>query len=70
MRDAAAAIDFYQLLIHEAYRLAVEPVTLDELLAATGLHKSQLNEWLKRAVDEGVLEKLNRPLRFQLKREN
>ena len=41
------------------------PVTLKELVEATGLHSSQINEWLKRATDEKVVTKLNNPVRYQ-----
>lgn len=58
-------IDFYQLFIIELQRVAAQPITLDELLENTGLNKSQLNDWLKRATDEGVIKKLSKPLRFQ-----
>ena len=40
---------------------------VDALIESTQLHKSQLTEWLKRAVDDGVVKKLNRPVRFQVK---
>ena len=60
-------VDFYQLFITELYRLAIDPVTLDVLIENTGLHKSQLNDWLKRATHEGIVKKLNRPVRYQIK---
>lgn len=59
-------IDFYKLFIIVIERLSDSPVTIDELLDQTALHKSQLNEWLKRAIDDGVIKKLNRPKRYQL----
>jgi predicted Rossmann fold nucleotide-binding protein DprA/Smf involved in DNA uptake len=60
-------IDFYQLFSFELQRLAENPLTVDELIESTKLHKSQLTEWLKRAVDDGVVKKLNRPVRYQVK---
>lgn len=60
-------IDFYQLFSSELQRLAENPLTVDELIESTKLHKSQLTEWLKRAVDDGVVKKLNRPVRYQVK---
>ena len=67
--DAAPTdpIDFYQLFTSELQRLAEKPVTVEELIESTQLHKSQLTEWLKRAVDDGVVKKLNRPVRYQVK---
>lgn len=59
-------IDFYQLFTVELQRLATTPVTADELMENTGLHKSQLNDWLKRAVDDGLVKKLTRPVRYQV----
>lgn len=41
------------------------PKTIDELLEATQLHKTQLNEWLKQAVADDKVTKLNRPVRYQ-----
>lgn len=61
------SVDFYQLFIAELQRLAANPVTLDVLIENTGLHKSQLHDWVKRATDEGVVKKLNRPVRYQVK---
>ncbi|AXS84635.1 DNA-processing protein DprA [Marinobacter sp. Arc7-DN-1] len=57
--------DFYQLFLRELGRLAEEPVTAETLTENTGLHKTQVNEWLKRAVDEGQVNKLSRPVRYQ-----
>lgn len=58
-------IDFYQLFIAELKKLAKEAVSIDELIEGTGLHKSQLNVWLKRAEEDGLVNKLNRPVRYQ-----
>lgn len=63
-------IDFYQLFIAELNRLAKEAVSIDELIEGTGLHKSQLNEWLKRAEEDGLVNKLNQPVRYQYLFEN
>lgn len=65
IEPASNPIDFYQLFIAELKRLAKEAVSVDELIEGTGLHKSQLNEWLKRAEEDGLVNKLNRPVRYQ-----
>ena len=67
--DAAPTdpIDFYQLFTSELQRLAEKPVTVEELIESTQLNKSQLTEWLKRAVDDEQVKKLNRPVRYQVK---
>lgn len=62
----SSPVDFYQLFTCELQRLAENPVTVDELIEITQLHKSQLTEWLKRAVDDGVAKKLSRPVRYQV----
>lgn len=67
---AVKATDFYQIFAADLQQLATVPVTIDELLDNTGLHKSQLNDWLKRAVDDGVLKKLIRPVRYQVQDSN
>ncbi|MCP4487453.1 MAG: DNA-processing protein DprA [Gammaproteobacteria bacterium] len=59
-------VDFYQLFTSELQRLADSPVTVDELIESTGLHKSQLKDWLKRAEGGGGVKKLNRPVRYQI----
>lgn len=63
----SSPVDFYQMFISELQHLAEKPVTVDALIESTQLHKSQLTEWLKCAVDDGVVKKLNRPVRFQVK---
>lgn len=63
----SSPVDFYQMFISELQHLAEKPVTVDALIESTQLHKSQLTEWLKRAVDDGVVKKLNRPVRYQVK---
>ncbi|MGE4535321.1 DNA-processing protein DprA [Halomonas sp.] len=61
-----AQIDFYQLFLSELQRLAQNPRTADDITTETGLHKTQVNAWLKQAVEEGRLEKLNRPVRYRV----
>ncbi|MFG1487666.1 DNA-processing protein DprA [Oceanospirillum sp. HFRX-1_2] len=63
---AAAPVDFYGIFLSELGRLAKEPTTVDQLLESTQLHKSQLNDWLKRAEAESVIKKLTRPVRYQV----
>lgn len=63
--NEVASVNFYQVFLDELRRLAASPVTLNELLESTALHKSQLNDWLKRATGAGMVNKLNRPVRYQ-----
>ena len=58
-------VDFYQLFVEETARLATDPVTVDELIAKTSLHKSQINDWLNRMAEEGLVKKFERPKRYQ-----
>lgn len=66
----AGHIDFYQLFTEELNRLAQEPIKLENLIEQTQLHKSQLTAWLKRAEEEGVVKKLNRPVRYKIESSN
>lgn len=62
----SSSVDFYQLFITELQRLASTPIAVDDLVGLTGLHKLQLNDWLKRAESDGVVKKLNLPVRYQV----
>ncbi|KIF48849.1 DNA transporter [Vibrio owensii 47666-1] len=62
-----AEFDFFNIFKVKLEKLAATPITLEELVTETKLHKSQLNDWLKRAVEEGCLNKLTRPVRYQYK---
>ena len=42
-------------------------LSVEELIESTQRNKSQLTEWLKRAVDDEQVKKLNRPVRYQVK---
>ena len=62
----SSSVDFYHLFVTELQRLASNPIAVDDLIGLTGLHKLQLNDWLKRAESDGVVKKLNRPVRYQV----
>jgi len=59
------AADFYQLFLKELLRLTKAPLTVEDIIVQTQLHKSQVAEWLKRATEEGHIKKLNHPVRYQ-----
>lgn len=59
-------INFYQLFLRKLPRLAQTPKAADDITTETGLHKTQVNAWLKQAVEEGRVKKLNRPVRYQV----
>ena len=60
----ATAPDFYQVFLDALPQLAQSPATIEKLINDTGLHKSQLNDWLKRAVNDGAVKKVHKPVRY------
>ena len=59
-------LSFYELFLAKVLPICSDTAhTPDELVELLGLHKPQLNIWLKQAVADGKLEKLNRPVRYQ-----
>lgn len=59
-------VSFYGLFLLKIQTLCQQQALgMDELTTATDLHKSQLTAWLKQAVEEGKVNKLNRPVRYQ-----
>ena len=65
-------IDAERLSFYEFFLLKLRtttdttPVTLDALQEQLGISKSQLSEWLARAVNEERVIKLNKPVRYQV----
>lgn len=57
--------DFYQVFIGEVARRSPDSLTTDELVADLSLQKTQVNAWLKRACEDGVVKKLRNPVRYQ-----
>ncbi len=59
-------LGFYQLFLHRLRKLTTKiPVTDQELLTCFDVGKPQLRDWLKRAVEEGQVRKLSKPVRYQ-----
>ena len=57
---------FYNLFLRRFEVLTKKtPLNVDELLIRLDICKTELNDWLKRAVDEGQARKLAKPLRYQ-----
>jgi len=55
----------YKLFVVKARELcAKEPRTTDEMVEALAMNKTQVNAWLKQAVENGELKKLARPIRY------
>jgi predicted Rossmann fold nucleotide-binding protein DprA/Smf involved in DNA uptake len=64
------AVDFYQLFLKELLRLTTNPLTVEDIIAQTQLHKSQVAAWLKQATENGHIKKLNHPVRYQRSRDS
>ena len=62
--EQLAVTDFYKFFVISLSKLAANPVTAEELSARTLLHPLQLNQWLKRAVEDKQLIQLQNPLRY------
>lgn len=60
-----AHLDFYSLfLVRVEQQLRQSSATPDQFAHALDINKSQLGLWLDRAVREGRLTKLNKPVRY------
>jgi predicted Rossmann fold nucleotide-binding protein DprA/Smf involved in DNA uptake len=58
---------FYEFFLQRMVRLTAQtPLGVDDLLQHLDISKPQLNAWLKRAVTDKRLKKLNRPVRYQI----
>lgn len=62
--NIAYNVDFYKLFLEELPKLTQEAITLDILKERTNLSKTQLTEWLKLALEQGVVTKLAKPVRY------
>lgn len=69
---APHAVDLAEITLYELFLIKVtdfcnkEPKGVDELVDALSVNKSQLNAWLKQAVEDGQLKKLSRPVRYDV----
>ena len=63
---AAPEMSLYDLFLSKARAFCRdEPCRPDELRQALGLQKTQLDAWLKQAVEDGHLTRLAKPVRYQ-----
>lgn len=59
-------IEFYDLFLIKIKAMCSDlPKTPDELIEVLELNKTQLNTWLKRAVEDKKLKKMSKPVRYQ-----
>jgi predicted Rossmann fold nucleotide-binding protein DprA/Smf involved in DNA uptake len=64
---SANDLNFYEFFLQRMVRLTAEaPLGVDDLLQHLDISKAQLNLWLKRAVADKRLRKLNRPVRYRI----
>lgn len=56
---------FYQLFIQYLATEAREPISEAELVETSQLHKGQVKIWLSLAVEQNIVTKLTRPVRYQ-----
>jgi len=63
---AVSEPDFYELfLIKLARWCANDALDVEQLLELSGLHKSQLTQWLHQAIEEKHVVRLSRPVRYR-----
>jgi predicted Rossmann fold nucleotide-binding protein DprA/Smf involved in DNA uptake len=55
----------YDLFLHRLKQLTAEAPATPEQLKSSDVSSAQLRDWLKRAVSEGHVRKLNKPVRYQ-----
>ena len=60
-----APCSLYSVVLPVILKYLQQPVELDKLAVMLDVQKSQLNLWLKRAVEEGRVIRLMRPVRYQ-----
>jgi predicted Rossmann fold nucleotide-binding protein DprA/Smf involved in DNA uptake len=61
---AIGELSFYQFFLRKMACLN-SPAAAEELSERWGISKKQITEWLKQSVDEGHVQKLTNPVRFQ-----
>ncbi|MGI9281963.1 MAG: DNA-processing protein DprA [Endozoicomonas sp.] len=55
----------YEYFLKHLHPLCRSPIASEEISQSLGLHNSQVKEWLTRAVEDGVLVKKTRPVRYE-----
>jgi len=65
--QAEPADELFQTVRSLVTRIASEPMTAAEIARNLAVTAPQVQKWLKRLVDEGVLEKSKKPVRYSLR---
>jgi len=60
-------VSVYQAVLPVILNKLDSPTTAEDLAETLDVNKTQINAWLKRAVDEKKVEKLSRPVRYKKK---
>jgi predicted Rossmann fold nucleotide-binding protein DprA/Smf involved in DNA uptake len=63
--DAELPESFYEYFLLKVKPLLTEAKNVDELVEILELNKTQLNAWLKQAVEDKTITKLNKPVRYE-----
>ena len=67
--DTIETVSFYTLFLNRLRALTARtPATVEDLLADMDIVKSQLQEWLKRAINDGHIKRLGKPVRYEWRR--
>ena len=61
--ESVTFYDFFLKRLETA--TAGSPADIEKLLATFDVSKTQLNDWIKRGVSEGSIQKLNKPVRYK-----
>ncbi|NIY91531.1 hypothetical protein [Vibrio diazotrophicus] len=56
---------FYELFVQYLQVVAREPITESELVEASGLHRGQVKNWLSIALEQKLITKLTKPVRYK-----
>jgi len=63
---AESHVSFYQLFLQEVKLVCFgDAKSIDEISECMKLHKLQVRNWLEQAQNEGVIKKLEKPVRYQ-----
>lgn len=61
---------FFKLFLQYLQTVAIEPISEADLTGASGLHKSQVKAWLAAAIEQELIIKLAKPVRYQWNSKN
>lgn len=64
MAPATSSVDVFILVADRLHAYCEQSKTIADIAAAFHLENAQVKSWLARAVDEGLLRKLNKPVRY------